>query len=134
VITRRDLGPGPLLEALRRSGRVSVMRGCDDRTCGACRVLVDGELVLACAGDVPEDAAIEAYEDLAEDPIAERAVSIFDLERTTRCKQCVGGVAVAAVYIDRSGADVDAIAAGARCACTGRGSLRRALEKPKPDP
>lgn len=37
-----------LLDVLRRAGKASVKRGCDEGDCGACSVLVDGVLLRAC--------------------------------------------------------------------------------------
>jgi aerobic-type carbon monoxide dehydrogenase small subunit (CoxS/CutS family) len=127
-----------LLDVLRTErGLRSVSRGCTDGSCGACRVLVDGEIVSSCRvrwQDVPEGARIEAYESLAEDPAAKRAVDAFAAERPTRCRLCVGALAVTAVSLARAGraGDLEAIDASletATCMCTGRGSWRRALLK-----
>jgi aerobic-type carbon monoxide dehydrogenase small subunit (CoxS/CutS family) len=128
----------PLLDVLRREAGVrSCHRGCDDGTCGACRVLVDGALVSACQlawRDVPNGAKVETYESLAREPNAARAVNAFEAERPTRCKLCVGALGVTAAALARAGKarDDDAIDAaleGATCMCTGRGSWRRALSR-----
>lgn len=37
-----------LLDVLRKEGKTSVKRGCDEGDCGACSVLVDGVLLRAC--------------------------------------------------------------------------------------
>ena len=108
---------------------------CVDGKCGACRLLVDGELVNACAvlwENVRDGATIEAYETLADDEAATRAIDAFAEERPTRCRLCIGGLGVTAVSLARAGkqGDPDAIEAAlitATCMCTGRGSLRRAL-------
>jgi aerobic-type carbon monoxide dehydrogenase small subunit (CoxS/CutS family) len=127
-----------LLEVLRgEHGVRSASRGCADGTCGACRVLVDGELVSSCLvrwRDVAPGARIETYEALADDPAAKRAVEAFAAERPTRCRLCVGALGVTAVSLARAGcagrADaVDAALESATCMCTGRGSWRRALLK-----
>lgn len=127
-----------LLEVLRKQlGVRSASRGCDDGSCGACRVLVDGIVRNACAvtwSDVRDGATVEAYEQLASDPAAMRAVDAFASERPTRCRLCVGALGVTAVALARAGdaGDPEAIEAAlttATCMCTGRGSLRRALSK-----
>lgn len=78
-------------------------------------------------GDVPENARIESYEDLENDPAAARAVAAFLKERPTRCRLCVGPLGVTAVAICRRGLEVDEAIGEATCMCTGRGSWRRAL-------
>lgn len=120
-----------LLDVLRRERGVrSASRGCQDGTCGACRVLVDGNVVNSCSvtwSEVPENARIEAYEDLEKDPAAARAVKAFLKERPTRCRLCVGALGVTAVAISRKRLEVDEAIGEATCMCTGRGSWRRAL-------
>jgi aerobic-type carbon monoxide dehydrogenase small subunit (CoxS/CutS family) len=131
----------PLLEVLRSElGVRSASRGCQDGSCGACRVLLDGALVSSCNarwGDVRDGAKLETYEDVALDPAAIRAVEAFGVERPTRCKMCVGALGVTAVAVARTNAvdpegredAVEAALVGATCMCTGRGSWRRALSK-----
>ena len=128
----------PLLDVLRSElGLRSASRGCQDGSCGACRVLVDGALVASCRlawGEVRDGARLEIYEDLARDPAAARAVDAFAEERPSRCRMCVGALGVTAVAIAREGgkrgADaVEEALEGATCMCTGRGSWRRALSK-----
>jgi aerobic-type carbon monoxide dehydrogenase small subunit (CoxS/CutS family) len=125
-----------LLEVVRGPLRVrSAVFGCRDRSCGACRVLVDGDLVAACGvlwRDLPETVSLEVAEDLAAEPDAARALAAFEEERPTRCKLCVGGLAVTATWLARRSEArevdaVDAVLEQATCMCTGRGSLRRAL-------
>jgi aerobic-type carbon monoxide dehydrogenase small subunit (CoxS/CutS family) len=127
-----------LLDVVRRAlGVRSASLACQDGSCGACRILVDGEVVNACKvawADVPTAARIESYEDLASCPAAVRAVDAFCAERPTRCTLCVGALGVTAVALERAGraGDAQAIEAALRdatCMCTGRGSLRRALLK-----
>jgi aerobic-type carbon monoxide dehydrogenase small subunit (CoxS/CutS family) len=129
-----------LLDLLRSElGVRSAARGCQDGACGACRVIVEGELLASCRvrwSDVKDGARIETYEELAADPAATRAVDAFAAERPTRCKMCVGALGVTAVAIARasarSGAREEAIEDALReatCMCTGRGSWRRALSK-----
>jgi aerobic-type carbon monoxide dehydrogenase small subunit (CoxS/CutS family) len=138
----------PLLDVLRGElGVRSATYGCRDGSCGACRVIVDGALVSSCRllwQDVRDGARVEAYEAIAEDPAAVRAVDAFAAERPTRCRMCVGALGVTAVSIARkraqqqqqqqpengSGGDpLEEALVGAACLCTGRGSWRRALSK-----
>jgi aldehyde oxidoreductase len=129
-------GDDSLLDVVRRAAGVrSASLACQDGSCGACRVLVGGQIVNACRvpwRDVAPGVRIESYEDLATSPAAVRAVDAFCRERPTRCSLCVGALGVTAVALDRSGKArdpqaVETALTDATCMCTGRGSLRRAL-------
>lgn len=127
----------PLLDVLRAElGVRSASRACTDGTCGACRVLLDGELRPSCQvlfGQLREGTHVQTFETLAQHPAADRAVAAFNAERPTRCRMCVGALAVTAVAVAESGLPRDEAIAGAlvsaTCLCTGRGSWRRALSK-----
>ena len=123
-----------LLEVARRElGMNRLVRGCEDGRCAACRALVDGALVATCRvlwGTVPDGATISSAESLERTPAAARALVAFEAERPTRCRMCVGGLAVTAAVLDQQGATperLEALLEGATCMCTGRASWRRAL-------
>lgn len=120
-----------LVHVLRKHcGMPSVLAWCRDASCGACRVLVDGALVLSCTVHVStalDGARIETRETLAERPRVRRALAIFDDERPTRCRLCVGAVAVTAAWLEDHPSELEPTLGGLRCSCTGRASLRRAL-------
>ncbi len=92
-------------------------------------------------GDVRDGAALVTAGSLSETPPARAALRAFASERPTRCRMCVGGLAVTAWVLARdvaSGAEPDVrreeLLADATCMCTGRGSWRRALERePSPE-
>ena len=124
----------PLLEVARAElGMRRLIRGCDDGRCGACRALVDGVLVATCRvpwGTVAEGATIATAESLEGTPAVVRVLAAFESERPTRCRMCVGGLAVTAAALERQGATpehLEALLEDATCSCTGRGSWRRAL-------
>ena len=135
-----DGPPGTMLDAaLRRGlGLKSVLHGCESGGCGTCRVLVDGQLVASCTRPleaIPNGVVIETAEGLQEVPRMRTVLRAFVAERDTRCSLCVGGLGVTAVHLERARCAhderaVDAALEGASCACTGRGSLRRALLVP----
>ena len=134
VVTAEDTTS--FLEVVRGAlGIKSAARGCGNGLCGACRVIVEGEVCNACTvtvGEIPDGARIEGYEDLADDPAAALAVEAFTAERPTRCTLCVPAVGVTAVSLARHAqagnlAAIDDSLRTAACLCTGRGSIRRAL-------
>ncbi len=119
-------------------GRKSVVRGCANGECGACRVMVNGALFAACKlalRDIPDSATILTREDVDHEPDVVATVSAFEAERPTRCRLCVGGLAVTAHHLTRPDAPalppmaeaIDNALTHATCMCTGRASLRRAL-------
>ncbi len=118
--------------------RKSVVRGCANGECGACRVMVNGAIFAACKvalRDVPDGATILTREDVDHEPDVTAVVRAFEAERPTRCRLCVGGLAVTAHHLTRPEAlpsppmaeAIDDALTHATCMCTGRGSLRRAL-------
>lgn len=122
--------------AYHELGIRSSTRACANGRCGSCRLLLDGARVKACElawKDVPEGALLEAYETMKRDPAVKLAVAEFTRERPTRCRMCVGALAVTARSLadagDTSDEAIDAALADITCMCTGRGSLRRALER-----
>jgi aerobic-type carbon monoxide dehydrogenase small subunit (CoxS/CutS family) len=120
---------GSLLEVLR-DAHLALRKGCDEGRCGSCRVLVDGAIVNSCvihASSLREDAVIETYEAVAEEPGVTRVVEAFIRERPTRCELCVAGLGVTAAALSRERTSIDEAIGEAACMCTGRGSWRRAL-------
>jgi aerobic-type carbon monoxide dehydrogenase small subunit (CoxS/CutS family) len=120
-----------LVHTLRKhGGMASVLAWCTDGTCGACRILLDGKLVLSCkicVSSALHGARIDTRETLDRGAVVKRALAVFDQERPTRCRLCVGAVAVTAHWLAEHPGQIDEALAGLRCSCTGRGSLRRAL-------
>ena len=119
-------------------GRKSVVRGCANGECGACRVMVNGQLRASCAlvlREIPEGAEIATREDVEHEPPVMGTLAAFEAERPTRCRLCVGGLAVTAHHLavhgeegaERMSAAIEDALVHATCMCTGRGSLRRAL-------
>jgi aerobic-type carbon monoxide dehydrogenase small subunit (CoxS/CutS family) len=132
-----------LLDELRARGIRSLKQGCRDGSCGACRVVLGGELVASCRVPMTtlvEDVDVEvvvSLEDAGLTPhersAAARAVATFDAERTTRCALCVPALMLTAAELVRRNVRADspafeALLRATHCQCTGRGSLRRALQ------
>jgi aerobic-type carbon monoxide dehydrogenase small subunit (CoxS/CutS family) len=83
-----------LVGVLRREGLLSVRETCAIGVCGACSVLVDGELVSGCLTMVAsvEGRAVTTVEGIAGDPV-QRA---FATEHAFQCGWCTPGFVLAA--------------------------------------
>jgi aerobic-type carbon monoxide dehydrogenase small subunit (CoxS/CutS family) len=83
-----------LVGALRREGLLSVRETCGIGVCGACSVLLDGELVSGCLTMVAsvEGRAVTTVEGIAGDPV-QRA---FAAEHAFQCGWCTPGFVLAA--------------------------------------
>ena len=129
---------GRLLDALRGAGCTGVKEGCGEGECGACAVLVDGELWNSCL--VPllqvEGRAITTVEGLASGPDGEVLHAVqqaFIAEGGAQCGICTPGMVIAAVALlaRRPQPTVDEIRegiAGNLCRCTGYTKIVAAIE------
>jgi len=121
--------PGERLsEALReRLGARDVKVGCNAGDCGACSVLVDGEMVCACLMPAQKAAGqrIDTLSGLVtSDPHAKALVEQFQDHGAAQCGICTPGMMVCAVALLRetpkpSEAEVQAALGGVLCRCTG---------------
>ena len=100
--------------------------GCGTGECGACSVLVDGELRLAClmvTGQL-EGRQLTTVEGLAESPLGAKVQEAFAQAGAVQCGYCTPGMEVAAVDLlsrqpHPSRDEVRAALAGNLCRCTG---------------
>lgn len=116
-----------LLWALRNQlGLVGAKEGCDDSECGACMVLVDGQLVNSCSYLAVQVAGrdVTTIEGLAQLPDMHPIQQAFLAEGGVQCGFCTPGMIMAAkALLDRNpDPDDEAIRrglAGNLCRCTG---------------
>ncbi len=115
-----------LLDLLRRGvGDLSPKYGCGQGTCGACTVLVDGELQLSCLvlGEAAQGRRIETAAGLGGAPLHPLQDAFMD-RFAAQCGYCTPGMLMAAkALLDRNprpGREeiIEAIA-GNLCRCTG---------------
>ncbi|MEF8777099.1 MAG: (2Fe-2S)-binding protein [Haloarculaceae archaeon] len=112
--------------ALRDAGYTDVKCGCDGGTCGASKVLVDDEVVMACGttteavagAEIETVAALGTQEDLH--PIQQAFVDHFAVQ----CGFCIPGMIMQAKALlaenpDPSEAEVRAALSDNVCRCTG---------------
>ena len=129
-----------LLEVLRQDlGLTGTKRGCDDSSCGACTVLVDGEpqmscLMLAVSYQEPEITTIEGVADGCELDALQRG---FCVEGGAQCGYCTPGMILTAKHLlarnpDPSDQEINEALSGNLCRCTGYiqilASVRKAIE------
>jgi aerobic-type carbon monoxide dehydrogenase small subunit (CoxS/CutS family) len=116
-----------LLDALREDlGLTGTKEGCGEGECGACSVLVDGEVVDSCLVPVcqMEGAQVLTVEGLGPQGGLDALQQAFLERGGAQCGICTPGMLVAArAYIDHGGEAVDEdireAIAGNLCRCTG---------------
>jgi carbon-monoxide dehydrogenase small subunit len=128
-----------LLDVLRRQLHLTgTKEGCGEGECGACAVLIDGELVNSCLTPVlqAEGTAVTTIEGIAVDDRLHAVQEAFIAHGGAQCGICTPGMILAAVSLrERSPrATEDEIRtglAGNLCRCTGYtkifDAVRRAL-------
>jgi len=124
-----------LLDVLRNQLRLTgTKEGCGEGECGACSVLIDGDLVNSCL--VPllhaQDAAITTIEGVAEGDRLHAVQAAFVARGGAQCGICTPGMVLAAVSLlarnpTPSLEDVRVALAGNLCRCTGYARIFEAV-------
>lgn len=137
---------GLLLDVLRQAlGLTGTKRGCDDSSCGACTVLVDGQpqmscLMLAVSYQEPVITTIEGVACESELDSLQRA---FGAEGGAQCGYCTPGMILTAKYLlarnsDPTEREINEALSGNLCRCTGYtqilASVRKAIELAREKP
>jgi len=115
-----------LLDALRLSGLTGTKEGCGEGECGACSVLLDGDLVNSCLTPLAhaDGRSITTIEGVASD-VALHGIQQSFLEcGGSQCGICTPGMVLAAFDLlsrnpNPSEEDVRVALAGNLCRCTG---------------
>ena len=130
-----------LLSALRDTlGYTATRKGCEQGSCGACTVMVNGRAVLACIIPVETlgGATVETAEGLARDGALHRLQQAFLDGFATQCGFCTSGMLMAIKALlrdnpDPGRGDVIAAISGNVCRCTGYVAIvDAALDAAKP--
>jgi carbon-monoxide dehydrogenase small subunit len=106
-----------LLDALRQAGRTEVKEACREGRCGACAVLVDGDLRLSCLVLAARVAGTGARVATAASPECGPAREAVAAVGAIQCGYCTPGVVVALTWAVTSGAPVDEALGAAICRC-----------------
>jgi xanthine dehydrogenase YagT iron-sulfur-binding subunit len=131
-----------LLDALREHlGLTGSKKGCDQGTCGACTVWVDGRRVLACLtlAMACEGREITTIEGLAADGELHPMQRAFIEHDAFQCGFCTSGQIMSAVaLIDEGNAETDADIAefmsGNICRCAAYPNIRAAIREVRDAP
>jgi len=115
-----------LLDVLRASGLVGTKEGCGEGECGACAIMLDGELVNSCLTPLAhaEDASITTIEGVAGDEALHQIQTSFLECGGAQCGICTPGMIMAARDLlsrnpDPTADEVREALAGNLCRCTG---------------
>ena len=116
-----------LLDVLREQLRLTgTKEGCGEGECGACSVMIDGQIVNSCLVPVSqvEGASIQTIEGIATDDQLHAVQQAFIECGGAQCGICTPGMVLAAVDLlerkpNPSDADIRNGLAGNLCRCTG---------------
>ena len=125
-----------LLEVLREDlGLTGTKHGCELGECGACAVLLDGELVLSClvAAVECDGRAVTTVEGLRDGPGLHPLQAAFADHGAAQCGYCTPGMLVAAKWLldrkpDATREEIAEALSGQLCRCTGYLQIYDAVE------
>lgn len=123
-----------LSDFLREEGYKSVRVGCEHGACGACAVLVDGELNKSCLSYAvqADGSEVETVEGLAEGDELHPIQEAFHEKGALQCGFCTSGFVMASKALleeesDPDDEDIERALNGNLCRCTGYQSIYRAV-------
>jgi carbon-monoxide dehydrogenase small subunit len=122
-----------LLDTLRKSGLVSVRRGCDSTSCGVCTVLLDGNPVPSCSvlSAQADGHSVTTVEGIVKE--AEIIAGYFGKEGADQCGFCNPALALVVYSLKKRHAhpseeEIDRYLVGNLCRCSGYRGQHRAVK------
>ncbi|MFT4182450.1 MAG: (2Fe-2S)-binding protein [Rhizobium sp.] len=126
----------PLLWVIRDElGLTGTKYGCGLAQCGACSVLVDGEIVRSCVTPVESVAGrnITTIEAIEDDPVGKKVVAAWVAHQVPQCGYCQSGQVMAATALlkqtDKPSDEDIAAAMINLCRCGTYNSIRAAVRE-----
>ena len=130
VIEPTDL----LIDVLRREGYVSVKRGCDEGTCGACTIILNGRVVKSCIllAAQAHERKITTIEGVGTREHPHPLQQAFVDEGAIQCGFCIPGLLLSAkALLDKNHSptkdEVKIALDGNLCRCTGYSGQIKAI-------
>jgi len=129
-----------LLDVLRQDlGLTGTKRGCDDSSCGACTVLIDGSPQMSCLmlAVSYQDCGITTIEGVADGSALDPLQRGFTVEGGAQCGFCTPGMILTAKHLlarnpNPTDQEINDALSGNLCRCTGYtqilASVRKAIE------
>ena len=140
-VRRLEIEPNRLLlDVLRQDlGLTGSKRGCDDSSCGACTVLINGEPQMSCLmlAVSYQDCEITTIEGVADGSELDPLQRGFSVEGGAQCGYCTPGMILTAKHLllnnpDPTEQEINEALSGNLCRCTGYtqilASVRKAVE------
>ena len=126
-----------VLDVLRKQLHLTgTKEGCGEGECGACAVLVDGELVNSCLMPIiqAEGTSITTIEGVATGDTLHAVQEAFVAHGGAQCGICTPGMVLAAVSLlsrspDPQDGEIRAALAGNLCRCTGYTKIFEAVRR-----
>ncbi len=125
-----------LVKLLRRSGALGVKEGCDEGTCGACTVILDGRAVFSCItyAFLADGHDVRTIESIGTFEKPHRLQEALVEEGAVQCGYCIPGMILSAEALmkeipEPTDEDIKVHMDGNFCRCTGYEKIWTAVRR-----